>query len=114
MRTATEDTDWSKPQAVTDLDTAFGGSLDRLMPAYESIPAEFRDRDNTKWHKAQSKWFYEGIKASDFKPKDGIDPTQALRHLKCIQGSFEPKHEHKMAAVAWLMSLWFDDVTACR
>lgn len=35
---------------------------------------------------------------------------KAFRHLAACQGSFEPKHEHKQAAVAWLASLWFGEV----
>jgi hypothetical protein len=31
-------------------------------------------------------------------------------HLKAIMGSFQPKHEHKTAGVAYLMSLWFEAV----
>ena len=31
-------------------------------------------------------------------PVEGIDANMAFRHLGCINGSFEPKHEHKMAA----------------
>jgi len=31
----------------------------------------------------------------------------STRHLQTIQGSFEPKHEHKQDCVAYFMSLWF-------
>lgn len=42
--------------------------------------------------------------------KDGIDGDTAVRHLRAIQGSFAPKHEHKMEAVAYLASRWFTKV----
>ncbi len=104
-----------KPVDVSGLDMALGGGPDmmtKLMVPMSDIPKEFKNwNSQTKWNKLQSTWFYEGLpKGTEFKPKEGIDATQALRHLKTIQGSFEPKHEHKEACVAYLMSLWFDDV----
>jgi len=41
-------------------------------------------------------------------PKDGVDVKKAMRALKAALGSFEPKHEHKMAAVGYMLSQWFD------
>ena len=86
------------------------GSISKLMPEYNDIPAEFRSWNNaTPFNTWQSKWFYEGLKPEDMlKAKPGIDPDAAMRHLAAIQRSWEPKHEHKMAAVAYLASLWFE------
>ncbi len=50
------------------------------------------------------------VKETKFVSKPGIDETDAKRHLKAVLGSFAPKHEHKEAACAYLMSLWFEDV----
>ncbi len=97
-----------KPKALSDLDVAFSANVRDLMPDYKEIPEDFR-RGRTKWNRFQSDWFYGGIDASGLIAKDGIDRNAALRHLKAINGSFEPKHEHKEAAVAYLASLWFDD-----
>lgn len=95
---------------VTDVDIAFPASVKKWMPDMKDIPEEFKDwnREN-KWTKAQSDWFFNGIKKAQFTPKSGVDAEKAFRVLACIQGSFEPKHEHKKAAVAYLMSQWFDD-----
>lgn len=58
----------------------------------------------------QSRWFFAGLSLDDIPDaKEGIDETMALRHLQAIQRSFEPKHEHKQACVAYLMSLWFSE-----
>jgi len=55
---------------------------------------------------------FSGLKKSEVPPvKEGIDVNMALRHLHAIQGSFEPKHEYKEAAVAYLASLWFETPT---
>jgi len=81
-----------------------------LMPDYSAIPDEYK-RGNTPFNKIQSEWFFKGLKAWPLTPKPGIDQKAALRHLSAIQGSWEPKHEHKTAGVAYLMSLWFESPT---
>lgn len=96
-----------KPIAVRDLDIAFPASVRHLMPSYEQIPEDFR-RDRSPWCRVVGTWFFKGLDASTLVPKSGIDKTNALRHLKTIMGSFEPKHEHKTASVAYLMSRWFE------
>lgn len=97
---------WDKPTEVSQVDMAFGaaGNLSKYLPDMKEIPENI-DR---KWMKLTSKWFFRGLNG-DFVPKDGIDKNVALRHLKTILGSFEPKHQHKEAGVAYLMSLWFSD-----
>lgn len=101
---------WAQPKAVTDLDVALGAGALALMPARDEIPQEFHHQ-TCPWVKFQSDWFSRGLRRSSITPKDGVDMTAALRHLSAIQGSWEPKHEHKMAGVAFLASLWFDDYT---
>ena len=98
-----------KVQEVSDLDIAFGGRAMELLPAYTDIPEEFRD-GRTKWNDLVSTWFFCGIKNAQWKPKDGIDPEKAIRHIRACLGSFEPKHEHKEAGCAYLLSEFFDDV----
>lgn len=95
---------FDKPKAVSDVDMVFGG-IAGLMPEYKDIPDEFKSTGSV-WARWQASWFYQGL--SEYPtPKDGIDLDQAMRHLKTIQGSFQPKHEHKAAAVAYLASKWF-------
>ena len=36
-----------------------------------------------------------------------IDPEAVNRHTRACLRSFEPRHEHKIAGVAYLLSLWF-------
>jgi hypothetical protein len=75
------------------------------MPAYSSVPEEFKDRKNP-WVAWQQEWFFNGLKSVPT-PKDGIDKDSALRHLAYIQGSWDTAHEHKECAVAYLASRWF-------
>lgn len=102
------------PQPVDDLRLAFPANVAELMPSYHDIPDDFRRGRGgaAQWVRFQRDWFFRGIKGVKLIPKDGIDPNQALRHLKAIQGSFEPSHEHKEAAVAYLASLWFEEPPA--
>lgn len=104
----TQQSKWSTPTEVNDLDIAFPATVRHLMPKYSEVPEEFQG-NSSKWNRFFSDMFYRGIKNADLKPKEGIDKDKAMRHIRCVAGSFEPKHEHKEAAVAYLMSLWFDD-----
>lgn len=95
-----------KPIAVTDRDMAFGGKCTEILPPMAEIPTEFH-RQGSVWLDWQSDWFYNGLKRYPV-AKAGIDLNLAMNNLKCIQGSFAPKHEHKQAGVAYLASLWFE------
>lgn len=100
-----------RPQPLDNLRIAFPGTVADLMPAYADIPEDFRLNrgDARAWIKFQQDWFFHGLPSgTKFLPRDGIDLAEALRHLKAIQRSWEPKHEHKEAAVAYLASLWFE------
>lgn len=96
---------------VSDIEIVFPAEVSHLMPKWEDIPDEFKHHNRTKWNKIFSNWFYSGLKNMKVTPNPGIDKDKALRHIKAIMGSFEPKHEHKEASIAYLMSLWFEDIT---
>jgi hypothetical protein len=103
--------DYSKPTPISTLQMAFPANLGALLPPTKVIPEDFRDMNNhDKWHKFQDEWFFFGLKELNVVPKPGIDPGTAIRHLQAVQSSFEPSHEHKRAAVAWLASLWFEEI----
>jgi hypothetical protein len=100
-----------KPKNVTDFDMMFGGKAMELLPKYESIPNEFKiDGTQNKWVKLTNDWFYSGLTKAEWIPQDGIDTKKALRHIKAILGSWDPKHEHKIAGCAYLASQFFKDV----
>jgi hypothetical protein len=87
----------------------FAGNVEKLMPKFEDIPEQFK-RNGNKWVDLVSHWFYKGLKGATFSPKEGIDQQLALKHVAAIMRSWEPKHEHKEAACAYLMSEFFNDV----
>lgn len=101
-----------KPVAVTGLEMAFGpeGGIKKLLPPMSEIPEEFK-RDHNPWCSVVSRWFFGGLTKEEvaaWAPKEDIDKDMALRHVKAALGSFEPKHEHKEAGCAYLLSLWFE------
>jgi hypothetical protein len=97
---------FEQPQKISDADAAFPAKVKHLMPKYEEIPEEFKNIYG-EWGAWQAKWFYNGLERMPI-PKPGIDINKAMRHLTAIQRSYEPKHEHKQAAVAYLASKWFE------
>lgn len=105
---------WSSPAEVSDVDIAFpAGALER-MPSREECEealALLPPGEEKMWREFQRTWFFGGLPGSTvLDVREGIDPEVAMRHLSSIQGSFEPQHEHKEAAVAFLASLWFAGV----
>ena len=100
-----------KPYMPIDIDEAtqaFPGTVKHLMPLMEDIPEEFQHSRN-QWNRLFSDMFYSGLSKLDMKPAAGIDSKKAFIHVRTIMGSYEPKHEHKEAACAYLLSLWFTD-----
>jgi hypothetical protein len=94
-----------KPTAVSDVDAAFGGQAMKILPKWKDIPSEFKSMGN-QWSQWAARWFFKGLTHYPV-PRDGIDLHAAMRNLATVQRSFEPKHEHKEAGVAYLASLWF-------
>lgn len=111
--------DFSKPQPIDAVTRAFPARIvGTLLPLWEDLPEDLRSNWHrqggtgrwAKWLKLMNDWFYSGLKSTDgLKAKEGIDLNTALQHIHTCLGSFEPKHEHKTAGVAYLMSLWLDE-----
>lgn len=94
---------------VNGLSVAFGNVAH--LPPMKDIPEEFKGHRGNKWTELFSQWFYSGLpKGTEFVPKPGVDKSKALAAIRAVMVSFEPKHEHKEAGVAYLLSEWFDDI----
>lgn len=103
-------TDWSKPIPVSDIVLAFPATVTgTLLPPVEDIPKEFFGVN--KWTRLADLCFAgtppDGTLVTT---KPTLDYALVVRQLKVCLGSFEPKHENKIAGVAYLMSLFFTDV----
>lgn len=114
MDATTEDR-WAQPQAIDNVFLAFPACvIGTMIPAWEDVPKEFRDATNP-WARSASTWFaYSPHVTFSADPKAGVDMRVAARHLLACLRSYEPKHEHKIAAVAYLMSRWFDRLHVAR
>lgn len=102
------------PNNISGADLAFG-NIDH-MPKYADVPDQFKTRYNP-YVDAVSSWFFKGAEAvpggikigdATFVPKSGIELAQALGAIKSVLASWAPKHEHKTAACAYMLSEWFD------
>lgn len=93
---------------LSDVDIAFPATVKYLMPAYDArAPYGWGDT-------FASKVFFRGLPKKIFDQlvaKEGVDKTKAMRHLRAILGSYEPKHEHKTQAVGKLLENWFEQPT---
>lgn len=94
------------PTAVTNVFLTFPGDVSHLMPPMNEIPEEFK-LGHTEWNKFASDMFFEGLENLQLHVVPGIDAATAWRHISAVVASFQPKHEHKEATVAYLSSIWF-------
>lgn len=102
--------DYDKPTEVSDIFLAFPANLGDLIPPSDHIPIQFWDSSN-QWNQLASAWFMDGLKPeAKFILEDEVDGNIAVRHISAILKSYEPKHEHKIAATAYLSSIWFKEV----
>lgn len=99
---------------VTDAEAAFPANVLEFMPKMEDISEEFTDFGSSLKEPIEIKfvndWFFHGLKKCELIPREGVDAAKAFRHISMIMRSFEPKHEHKEAACAFLMREWFSSV----
>ena len=95
------------PQKIDQVTLAFPANvIGTLLPEWHKIPDEFK-RLSHPWAQFVMTWFALGMEAT-FHCKPGVDKETAQRHLQACLGSFEPKHEHKIAGAAYLASCFFD------
>jgi hypothetical protein len=94
---------------VTAVELAFPANVVEFMPQWEDIPDEFK-HGSTKENELVCQWFFRGVKHFRLTPREGVDGNKALDHIQMILGSFEPKHEHKEAACAFLFREWFSSI----
>lgn len=99
-----------EPVDVTDADVAFPARVEHLMPSWDDIPKPFHESRASVQHEFFEDCFLGAASEIELIPKEGINPGKAWRHLRCIMGSYQPKHEYKTAAVAYLLSLWFSTI----
>lgn len=102
------------PDGLNKLDVVFGNI--KHMPKYDALPEEFQ-RQTHPCCRSVSMWFFKGaegapngitIDGTTYTAKPGVDPGKALAAIRSVLGSFEPKHEHKIAGCGFMLSEWFE------
>lgn len=79
-----------------------------LIPKREELPEEFQKNWCTNcWCQYATCLFFVGGRLGPFKP--GIDAEKASLHIRVVLSSFNLKHEHKIGAAGWLLSMWMDE-----
>ena len=99
-----------KVPTINKLDLTFGNI--KHLPPMSEIPDKFEMHSDSFQNKFISKWFFSGLTEADVAaliPKPGVDKNKALIAISAILKSFEPKHEHKEAGAAFLLSEWFEE-----
>lgn len=107
------------PQDVSPVLFAFPATvIGTLLPRWDDIPPAFKDYYRCPWNELAARWFANtsGMGSPfpgdvSFYAKPGIDPGKAWRHVEACMRSFEPKHEHKMAGVSWLIDCFFEKIS---
>lgn len=105
---------WPIPE-LSAVDIAFPAHALDWMPKYEDIPDEFKERGTfgkeSEFVTIAHYWFANGLNENvEFYPREGVNAQKAFDALRATLGSYAPKHEHKIAAVAYMMACWFEEV----
>ena len=105
-----------KPQPTDGMDQNFGlhrNQLYQFVPLYKDVPEEFKQRSNS-WVKLVEDLFFHGGSLQRLREKDGVDRKAAIGHIATVLHTIDPSfgHEHKTAACAYLLDLWFEEPTS--
>lgn len=87
--------------SISDVELAF--STERLLPAWEDIPAEFR-KGNLYTKLAEAIFFGLDLPECKIEMKEGFEAQILNRAVRAHLQSFGPKHEHKIAGVGYMIS----------
>ena len=102
---------FAQPVAIPRVQQVFPANLGDLLPPLDLIPEAYRSgRAGHVSTYARSMALGRIDESLALIKRPGVDPELAWTHLCTIASSFEPKHEHKEAALAWLLSMWYLDV----
>lgn len=90
---------------ITGLEIAFGTT--KLLPPYEEVPDEFK-HGNTYTELVSALFVGQPLPDLEITFREGFTdeqcPEQLNRAVHAHLHSFQPKHEHKIAGVAYLVS----------
>lgn len=88
-------------ESITDPERAF--STERLLPAWEDIPEEFK-RGNVYTKLASAIFYGTPMPDCEIEMVEGFKPEAVNDCVRAHIGSFGPKHEHKIAGVGYMIA----------
>lgn len=88
--------------SITQLELAFGTT--RFLPAEDAIPQEFYSARNIYVQIITAIFLGGAIPDGEITIHDGIEAETLNRFIRAHVASFEPRHQHKIAGVAYLLS----------
>ena len=92
--------DFVVPVNFPEFEGPFNNVETSQFPPVNDIPKEYFSMSN-EWNKRASELFFEGG-TIDVKPE--FNRKKVYRAVSGYLQSFAPKHEHKLATVAWLLA----------
>lgn len=91
--------------SISDPERAF--STDRLLPAWDDIPANFKN-GNLYTELVSAIFYGRDLPAGELAFRSGFDDAAAPAALnRCVRAhlqSFGPKHQHKIAGVGYMVA----------
>lgn len=88
--------------SISDAELAFGTT--KLLPNEEDIPEEFFG-DNIHTRLVNAIFYGKPLPAGDVQFNKGFEKDQTVKCIRAHLNSFGPKHEHKMAGVAYMIAM---------
>lgn len=103
--------EWDKPKKIDQVDFAFPADvIGRFLPLEKDIPEEY-SKNYHPMVKIVNRLFFHGLpKETVFHGREGVDGEMAFRQIHACLKSFQPKHEHKISGVAYLLDLFFEKI----
>lgn len=90
--------------SITDPELAFATT--RLLPAWDDIPEEFKKQSGNIYCQLAHKLFFgDPLPDMEIDIAEGFKPEDLNKCVRAHLASFEPKHQHKIAGVAYMISL---------
>ena len=100
------DKQWKNPIIVDQVNYAFPAHvIGILIPEWQDLPEQFRD-GNSGFEELASHACFNCVELKPEVVRVDVDLSAANRQLSAVSRSFEPAHQHKEAALAYLLSLW--------
>ena len=88
-------------RSITDVEAAF--STSRLLPSPEQIPKDFYE-ENSYTRLVEAIFYGLELPNGELELAEGLEPSELNKCVRAHLQSFEPKHEHKIAGVAYMIS----------